>query len=140
MNTCYAITRGDSGESWAVAIFTTRKLAEAELPKYENNDDTREWVEIRELPLNPEIAGPPPGMQGFHCGDTDDGRTLASRVPCDQMPAADQIGVLNRHVVEKPWFRAWHEIYVWARDKDHAIKIAAEKIARQRAIDAGIAI
>jgi hypothetical protein len=31
-------------------------------------------------------------------------------------------------------------IYLWARDKDHAIKVAAEKFAHQRAIDAGIAI
>jgi hypothetical protein len=137
--TCYVITRGDSAESWALAVFTTRELAEAELPKYENSDDSREWVEIQELPLNPEIPSPPPGMRGFECGSDDDGSVQAGGVPCDLMPAADQIGVLKSRVIKKPWFRAWYGLHVWARDKDHAIKIAAEKIAHQRAIDAGMA-
>ena len=137
--TCYVITRGDSAESWALAVFTTRELAEAELPKYENNDDSREWVEIQELPLNRELASPPPGMRGFECGSDYDGSAWAKGVPCDLMPAADQIGVLEIRIIEKPWFRAWYKLHVWARDKDHAIKIAFEKIARQRAIDAGIA-
>ena len=138
MTTCYAITRGEYSDYTVLAVFTTRELAEAELPKYHGSE--RDTAQIEELPLNPEIPGPPPGMQGFSCGDTDDGTICANRVSCDEMPAADQIGVLKRHVVEKPWFRAWHNLHVWARDEDHAIKIAAEKIAHQRAIDAGIAI
>ena len=138
MTTCYAITRGEYSDYTVLAVFTTRELAEAELPKY--HDGKHDLAQIEELPLDPEIPGPPPGMQGFFCTENDDGSIRARRVPCTEMSAADQIGVLNRHVVEKPWFRAWCNMYVWARDEDHAIKIAAEKIANQRAIDAGIAI
>jgi hypothetical protein len=71
-------------------------------------------------------------MQGFGCDETAGG-IWACRVSCDEMPAADQIGVLHEP------FTHSYDIYVWARDKDHAIKIAAEKFAHQRAIDAGMA-
>ena len=138
MTTCYAITRGEYSDYTVLAVFTTRELAEAELPKYHRGKHGT--AQIEELPLNPEIPGPPPGMQGYFCAENDDGSIWGRRVSCDEMPAADQIGVLNRQVVTEPWFRAWHNMYVWARDEDHAIKIAAEKIAHQRAIDAGIAI
>jgi hypothetical protein len=138
MTTCYAITRGECSDYTVLAVFTTPELAEAELPKYHGSE--RDTAQIEELPLNPEIPGPPPGMQGFFCTENDDGSIRARRAPCDEMPAADQIGVLNRNAATEPWFRAWCNMYVWARDEDHAIKIAAEKIAHQRAIDAGIAI
>ena len=35
-------------------------------------------------------------------------------------------------------FDCWYLVYVWARDKDHALKIAADKIAEYKAKEAGV--
>jgi hypothetical protein len=142
--TCYAITRGEYSDYSVLAVYTTSELAEAELPKYHRSEHDR--AQIKELPLDPEIPGPPPGMQGFFCVENNDGSILASPVTCYQMPAAYQIGVVNRSmyvwdlVAKGPLSRPWFNINVWARDEDHAIEIAAEKIAHQRAINADISL
>jgi len=140
--TCYAITHGEYSDYSVLAVYTTKKLAEAELPKYHSGE--HDQAQIEELPLDPEIPSPPSGMQGFFCVENNDGGILAIPVTCYQMPAADQIGVVNLsmhvwdRIAEKTLPRSWYNMHVWARDEDHAIKIAAEKIAHQRAIDAGI--
>jgi hypothetical protein len=137
MSICFAITSGEYDDFSIHAIYTTRELAEAELPKYYIAEGC-DYPEIMELPLDTEIASPPPGMNGFCCIGPDhrDGRFCVFGYAAAGMPSAELIGVA------KPWEGNTKEfiIHVWARDKDHAIKIAAEKIAHQRAIDAGIAI
>ena len=136
MATCYAIVSGEYSDFSIHAVYTTRELAETELPKYCAQD--RDYYRIIELPLNPDIPAAPPGLNGFYCIGPDkkrNGHIWAHCCGAAGMPSAELIGVA------RPWEGDPDQyfVHVWARDKDHAIKIAAEKFAHQQAIDAGIA-
>jgi len=137
MKTCYAITSGEYSDFSIHAIYTSRELAKAELPKY--RAEGRDHHGIMELPLNPTIPAAPPGLNGFCCIGPDErrnGRIWACCCGAVGMPPAELIGVA------KPWEgdTKQYTLHIWARDHDHAVKIAAEKFAHQQAIDADIAI
>jgi 1,2-phenylacetyl-CoA epoxidase PaaB subunit len=50
------------------------------------------------------------------------------------MAKCENVGAVTTGLSRKDYM-----VVLWARDKEHAIKIAAEKFARQKAIDSGIA-
>ena len=131
MATCYAITEGEYSDYRVLAVFSTKELAEKELPKYGGD------AEIEEFPFDPEIPEPPTGMTGYRCYSSSDGSASAFFLSLPQMAEYASMGKLG-DVQADPRGRCYIVI-IWARDKDHAIKIAAEKFARQKAIDAGIA-
>jgi hypothetical protein len=60
MKTCYAISSGSYSDYSVIAIFTTRELAEAELPRYEG-------AGIEEFPLDPTLPVQYAGLAGFYC-------------------------------------------------------------------------
>jgi|688.fasta_scaffold1401792_1 hypothetical protein len=130
MKTCYAISSGSYSDYSVIAIFTTRELAEAELPRYED-------AGIEEFPLDPTLPVQYAGLTGFYCRERN--AEDQSVYGYDETPLTmlrrDDVGLVRRMGLDGPYY-----IYLWARDKDHAIKVAAEKFAHQRAIDAGIAI
>jgi hypothetical protein len=127
MPTCYAITEGNYSAYSVIAVFTTRELAEAELPKYGSD------AEIEEFPLDPVVPPAPAGMTGFCCFEKRTRFLNNYRVDVVEMQQYT-IGM----VVPIPSSDNLC-IYVWARDAQHAIKIASEKFTRYRAIQAGAA-
>jgi hypothetical protein len=131
MATCYAITEGEYSDYKVLAVFSTKELAEKELPNY---SIVRYPAKIEEFPFDPLVPTPPPGMAGFCCGTGISGDVFAlSRTP-HEMAKCENVGEVTTGLSRKDY-----RVLLWARDKDHAIKIAAEKFARQKAIDSGIA-
>jgi hypothetical protein len=130
MKTCYAITVGEYSGYGVIAVFTTRELAEAELPRYPDAD-------IEEFPLDPTTPDKCAGLTGFFCSERS--AKNQSVFGYDEAPLTmlrrNDVGLVRRMGLDGPYC-----IHLWARDKEHAIKVAAEKFAHQRAIDAGIAI
>jgi hypothetical protein len=129
MATCYAITEGEYSDYKVLAVFTAREKAESELPKYGS------YAEIEEFPLDPLVPAPPPGMAGYCCGLDFTGNIFASPRTLYEMTQYEKPGIVH-HAFRPGDYR----VMLWARHEDHAIKIAAEKFARQKAIDAGIAL
>ncbi len=127
MPICYAITRGDYSDYRVCAVFTTEELAESECSMYGAE------ARVEDFPLDPVLPKPPAGMQGFSCYQ--DCATCPLNVyqhdGCD-MPE-DLIGVVQA------FGRSALKTILWARDESHAIKIASEKFAQYRAIQAGVA-
>jgi hypothetical protein len=130
MKTCYAISSGSYSDYRVIAIFTTKEMAEDELFRYGSD------AFIEDFPLDPITPDQYAGLAGFYCGQRD--TQNQSIFTCAEDPLSmmrrDDIGVVHKHG------SGAYSAYLWARDKDHAIKVAAEKFAHQRAIDAGIAI
>jgi hypothetical protein len=127
MKTCYAISSGSYSDYQVHAIFTTRELAEAQLPSYESGD-------IEEFPLDPIVPDQYAGLVGFDCAERYNLSVWATMVYPAEMVHRNDAGLI--HKSKKGFYR----MHLWASDKDHAIKVAAEKFAHQRAIDAGITI
>jgi hypothetical protein len=128
MSTCYAITEGSHSDYSVIAVFTTRELAEAELPKYGSH------AEIEEFPLDPVVPPAPAGMVGFCCYfmkcTLDIIYHRVDVVDMQEYPIGEVMCTPNHGNL---WVR------VWARDGRHAIKIASEKFTQYRAIQAGAA-
>jgi hypothetical protein len=142
MPTCYAITAGSYSDYHVCAVFTTRELAESECFMYGAE------AKVEDFPLDPVFPKPPAGMvgcvfQGFRCyesgHDTEDGMILTYPV---------SIAYMNEEYIgEVETTHSWRAdkqskclgVHVWARDRSHAIKIASEKFAQYRAIQAGVA-
>jgi len=126
-DTAYAIVSGEYSDYTVHSVFTTRELAEKQLFAYSGLGFV---AEIEELPLNPEFPEPPQGMSTYSCSRFKKTGTIWAlrRMPSD---------VTDFHsVCEYP---AAVCVYVYARDENHAIKIAAERFARYDAEEAGIA-
>jgi hypothetical protein len=131
MATCYAITEGEYSDYKVLAVFSTKELAEKELPNY---SIVRYPAKIEEFPFDPVVPAPPPGMAGFCCGTGISGDVFASARTPHEMATYENVGAVTTGLSRKNYM-----VVLWARDKEHAIKIAAEKFARQKAIDSGIA-
>jgi hypothetical protein len=133
MAACYAITTGEYSDYRVAAVFTTKELAEQELPRYTDAyNDSR----IEEFPLDPIVPAAPEGMSGYLCCESAVSDEIFAN-HCTDVEMAEESRPVGK--VEKR-DKSKYNVLVWARNKNHAIKIAAEKFAYQRAIDAGIAI
>jgi hypothetical protein len=133
MATCYAITEGEYSDYKVLAVFSTKELAEKELPNYSIVLYPAK-IEIEEFPFDPEVPTPPPGMAGFCCGTSISGDVFASARTPHEMAKCENVGEVKTGLFRKDYI-----VLLWARDKEHAIKIAVQKFARQKAIDSGIA-
>lgn len=119
---CFAIVTGGSPELndyeiWAV--FTSRELAQSELPKYSMNG-LYEDVRIENFPLDRILPDPPPGMRAFSCQlqKNNVGEIFRSgEISVFQMSNPGQVTKHNCILCVK----------VWAKDKSEAEKIAREK-------------
>ena len=129
MTTCYAIVQDDYEEE-VIAIFTTKEMAEAEIANYRSDFNP---CRIEEFPLNPVAPRAPYGMHGYKCSTGADGTFDAKLVsPVQMHKDAVKIGQVRRMCFS--WFNTY-DVYLWARDKDHALELAAEMIAKHRAAD-----
>jgi len=127
--TAYLITKGRYSDYRVCAVFSTRQLAEAALPAYREQSDYEE-VRVEAARLDPQFPTIPEGLHPFGVSRFKDRQgalwveesALYELYPSEPFDDGDALrtGVL-------------------ARNKDHAIKIAAERFAQYDAIQAGIA-
>jgi hypothetical protein len=125
--TCYAIACGEYSDYGVCAVFTTKAAAEAALPAY-LDDSGRHYCRIEEFPLDPTIPLPPLGESAFYVARQ---RGEPFRVIICAPIDVKEEGPLK----VLPWGLVAH---VFARDKDHAIKIASERFAQYDAQQVGI--
>lgn len=130
MNTqkCWALTQGMYSDYRVLAVFSDEETARSQMNRWDADD-------VEELPFNCTIPEPPANMFA-HCAVRNQKRMviiISKYRPCDYEVAerGDKV-YYNTHT-----FTA--ETYMYARDEDHAMKIAAERFALYDAKEAGIA-
>jgi hypothetical protein len=140
LTVCYAISSGWYSDYKINAVFSSKEKAKAKLSLFADG-------RIEEFHFDPEMAEAPAGMLPFVCDSHKWDSAAGEYVPCLEAFLLDYGLVDYSNVV-----RAGNKVsarttsgstimftYVWAKDKDHAIKIAAERFAHHDAIKAGIA-
>jgi hypothetical protein len=134
MPTCYAITRGDYSDYRVCAVFTTHELAESECFMYGSD------AEVEAFPLDPILPKPPAGMYGFRCSEERVYYSTGYGPAVLEAYQENGCDIQTRNVgVVRGNSHGLLSVILWARDKSHAIKIASEKFAQYRAIQAGVA-
>ena len=134
MSICYAISKGEYSDYRVCAIFTTREKAEAALGAYGVD------AEIEEFRLDPVMPDFSAGRQLYRCykslvsGQIDAYSVDLSDLYLNNSSAPDYASHFEPRPVGVSFL-----VYVYARDREHAVKIAAEKFAKTEAIQAGIA-
>lgn len=133
MPTCYAITHREHEDYKVFAVFTSKKVAERELPRY---TDRNYIPEIEEFPLDPVVLPAPAGMKGFYCiaDQKEYKKSVNAFEESDFSMRAGAAGVVIGKVNKSSLM---YRVRVWAKDKDHAIKAAVELIANRQALDTG---
>jgi hypothetical protein len=133
MPTCYVITRGSSADYEVCAVYTTRAKAEQNIRVYGQD------AEIEEYSLDHDFPQCPAGMRGYKVIEAPSGK-LDSLLWTEDEMRREYVGaveVLNDWRTDSTGKRL--KIHIWAADESHAIKIASEKFAQYRAIQAGVA-
>ena len=134
MSICYAISTGEYSDYRVCAIFTTREKAEAAKPAYGFG------AEIEEFRLDPVMPDCSAGRQLYRCfkslvsGQIGAYSCNLSDLCLNDSSAPDYASYFEPRPVGLSFL-----VYVYARDREHAVKIAAEKFAKAEAIQAGIA-
>ena len=132
MTVCYAIASGEYSDYRVHAIFTTKEKAEAALPLYGRN------AEIEDFPLDPAVPEWAPGRHLYRCY-----KHLSSGVtayPSDLSELDSWKTSMLDHFEPQAYAPNCSRVVVYAKDKEHAVKIAAEKFSKADAIQAGIAL
>ena len=124
---CYAISSGSYSDYKINAVFSSKEKAEAKLNLFADG-------EIEEFPFDPEMAEAPAGMSPFACYNYKWDSAICEWVPCLQAFSIDYDSVVRAGNKVSAWVGAASITYVWAKDKDHAIKIAAERFTQHDAI------
>jgi hypothetical protein len=139
---CYAISTGEYSDYRVVAVFSSKKKAEAILHLFPG-------ASIEGFPLDPELPEASAGRLPFLCCSHHWDRKARQVVPGtyahannheDVMSNGQQVYCSGSMVnLTSSAKHAELSTYVWAKDENHAIKIAAERFAHYQAIQAGIA-
>jgi hypothetical protein len=130
---CYAISSGEYSDYQINAVFSSKEKAEAKLSLFADG-------KIEEFSFDPEMAEAPAGMLPFVCYSHK--WKAGEYVPCLEAFLVDYGFVVyqgNKISTQTTSGSTTMLTYMWAKDKDHAIKIAAERFAHHDAIKAGIA-
>ena len=131
MNTqkCWALTQGEFSDYRVLAVFSDEETARSQMSRWGADH-------VEELPFNCTIPQPPANMFA-HCAVRNKKTmdiVISKYRPCDWevVTRGDEVYVFSG-LVET------YETYMYARDEDHAMKIAAERFALYDAKEAGIA-
>jgi hypothetical protein len=123
---CYAISSGSYSDYKINAVFSSKEKAEAKLNLFADG-------KIEEFPFDPEMAEAPAGMLPFACYSHKWDSATCEYVPCLRAFSVDYDSVVRAGNKVSAW--GGHiTTYVWAKDRDHAIKIGAERFAQHDAI------
>ena len=134
MSICYAISTGEYSDYRVCAIFTTPEKAEAALGAYGAD------AGIEEFRLDPAIPEWSAGRRLYRCSKSlDSGQVYAFSSNLSDFTLYDSSAPDYASYFEPHPAGVSSRVYVYARDREHAVKIAAEKFAKAEAIQAGIA-
>jgi hypothetical protein len=134
MSICYAISTGEYSDYQVCAIFTTREKAEAAKDAYGAD------AEIEEFRLDPVIPERSAGRRLYHCSKCSvSGQVYAHSANLSDLSFYNSLTLDYASYFEPHPRGKSSQVYVFARDPEHAVKIAAEKFAKAEAIQAGIA-
>jgi len=134
MSICYAISTGEYSDYQVCAIFTTREKAEAAKDAYGAD------AEIEEFRLDPVIPDRSAGRRLYDCSKClASGKVYAYSANLSDSTFCDSSTPNYASYFEPHAKGKSSRVYVYARDREHAVKIAAEKFAKAEAIQAGIA-
>jgi len=126
MPTCWIIEQGDYSDYRVVGIFTTRENAERALKFIKHNNNHYDTSEITERQLDPCIAELNTGLQQFVIRiDHGQGSTKTLVEESTALEASDY------------HYKLRSIYFVFARDQDHALKIATERHAQYLATKEG---
>jgi len=130
---CYAISTGYYSDCRVVGVFSSKEKANAVLHLFSE-------ASIEEFPLDPEMPEGSAGRLPFVCcSHLTDPKTRQLVPGIHAHPRNDENVFSQNQLVHRHGSHPELYTYVWAKDKDHAIKIAAERFAHYQAIQAGIA-
>jgi hypothetical protein len=132
LTVCYAISSGWYSDYKINAVFSSKEKAEAKLSLFADG-------RIEEFPFDPEMAEASAGMLPFVCYSHKWDLAAGEYVPCPDVFFTDYDNVVRAGNKVSASGSTTMLTYIWAKDKDHAIKIAAERFAHHDAIKAGIA-
>ena len=128
MNQVFIVFTGEYSDRYAVGAYTTRELAEEAQRVIPDSD-----IEEMELDVKYDV---PPGCSAWHIGFSNGVVTTSlQQMPFDLDPEFEKFFVpskTNNNI----------ECYItdcWARDREHAEKIAIDRYYKYKAIQAGIA-
>jgi len=134
MSICYAISTGEYSDYEVCAIFTTREKAEAAKDAYGVD------AEIQEFRLDPVIPERSAGRKLYRCCKCSvSGQVYAYSANLSDLSFYNFLTLDYASYFEPHSRGIGSQVYVFARDREHAVKIAAEKFAKADAIQAGIA-
>lgn len=131
----YIITKGAYSDYHICAVATDKKKAEILKKAFDDKDGWREAC-IETYETDQFITEIENGFKLYDCVAQDEGDLLVSRYEFDLDCMTDSDFRVKRF--SKGWCAPGYGIKVWAKDKDHARKIAADKIAEYKARKAGI--
>ena len=126
MPTCWIIEQGSYSDYHVVGIFSTRENAERALKFIKRDGDYYDEPEITERQLDPCIAELNTGLQQFCIRIDHEQGSTTTLVESTALEAIDY-----HHPNSSIYF-------VFARDQDHALKIATERHAQYLATKEGI--
>jgi hypothetical protein len=121
MRTCWGIVKGEYSDYKVLAIFSTEEKARDQLETWGGED-------VEEFPFDDFQPKRPKGMENY--------AVYRSRGEITAYRNSDSMMHLRKHGDAVVYGQV---TYLWARNEEHAIKIAAERFARYDARKAGIA-
>lgn len=121
MSTCWGIVQGDYSDYRVLAIFSTKEQATEQLEAWGGED-------VEEFQFNDFLPKPPKGMTNYSA------YRRKGNITIYRSWSTENLKEHGDAVVEQGT-----RTYLWARNEEHAIKIAAERFAQYDARKAGIA-
>lgn len=126
MTTAYILTGGEYSDYHIIGVYSTKELAEKAQFVYTNSRIQEYEMDI--------VLDCPPGMKGWY-------------VMLDGNPEQTYCNSASPYYATIPFEREFiepsgtkvYQVYCWAVDEEHAIKIAQDKFYQHRAQKAGIA-
>ena len=124
---CYAISSSSYSDYKINAVFSSKEKAKAKLSLFADG-------KIEEFSFDPEMAEAPAGMLPFACYSHKWDSATCEYVPCLRAFSVDYDSVVRAGNKVSAWVGPAIITYAWAKDRDHAIKIAAERFTQHDAI------
>ena len=124
-NPIYLLTEGEYSDYHVIGVYSTKEIAEEAKSLFPDSE-----IEEKDLDFTPEH---PPGMKFWCC-----------RIVDDIIEYCNQIGPYSHYQRLSDYYHTGIAgdnhgyYYMWARDKDHATKIALDRWYKHKAQEAGI--
>lgn len=120
----YAVSSGCYSDYRVVAVFSTRELAELFIAKHTGN--WSEWNDVEEYELDSGVEQLRAGFARWFVQMREDGSGTRSDTCSEFFMDAEPDDALRAPTAHSVPGLRWFNWYGWAKDADHAVKIANE--------------